>query len=134
MGSNSVSIFGANPYIQRTTKNIFGVGSTIEALTDDIIVELLNVRAAATGNVVGVFNLGILTVPGVIVVDGIALNLLDRVLLQQQTNPVENGVYQVIENTGPSVLVRTPDFQPNIRSSKVLVSEGATLECSLWFK
>lgn len=133
MGSNSVSIFGANPYIQRTTKNIFGVGSTIEALTDDIIVELLNVRAAATGDIVGIFNLGILTVPGAIVIDGVALNILDRVLLQQQANPVENGVYQVLDNSGPSVLARTVDFQPNIRSSKVLVSEGDTLECTLWF-
>lgn len=133
MGSNSVSIFGSNPYVQRTTKNIFGVGSTIEALTDDIIVELINVCAAATGNIAGVFNLGILTVPGAIVVDGVVLNLLDRVLLQQQTNPVENGVYQVLSNTGPSILARTVDFQPNIRSSKILVSKGDTLECTLWF-
>ena len=127
------NLYGSTIFLPKNTKSIFGAGTTIEELTEDIIIELVNVKAAATGNVAGVSNINIFTAPGVLVLDGVALNLLDRVLLQQQTNPIENGIYQVLQISGPTILARVVDFKPNIHSSKVLVSEGATLACSLWF-
>lgn len=132
MSGAAANIYGSNIVVPANFKSIFGVGTTVPELTEDIIIELITVRLANEGNLAGTFINGRLTVPGALVVDGVAPNLLDRILLAEQTDPVENGVYRVLSNTGPSVLIRTVDFKPNIHSSKVFVEEGLNLNCTLW--
>jgi hypothetical protein len=73
-----------------------------------------------------------MTIPGVLVLDGSPVNLLDRVLLAGQTNEEENGIYRVL-NLNPTVLVRVADFTPQTTSTNVYVEEGTDLACSYWF-
>lgn len=124
-------VFGSTLFLPKI-KSLIASGTTKEELTEDIVVQLKDARVAATADVGGVFVNGLITIPGPAVIDGVALDLLDRVLLWDQTNENENGVYRVLENVGPTVLYRTVDFKPNIRSSKIQVVEGDTLACTLW--
>ena len=127
----AAEVFGSTLFIPKI-KSLIAAGTTKEELTEDIIVQLNDARVAAVADVGGVFINGLITIPGPAVIDGVALNLLDRVLLWDQTNDNENGVYRVLENVGPTVLFRSVDFKPNIRSSKIQVLEGDTLACTLW--
>ena len=127
----AAEVFGSTLFIPKI-KSLIAAGTTKEELTEDIIVQLNDARVAAPADVGGVFVNGLITIPGPAVIDGVALNLLDRVLLWDQTNDNENGVYRVLANAGPTVLFRTVDFKPNIRSSKIQVLEGDTLACTLW--
>ena len=130
----SSSLFGSTLYLPRDTVSIFGRGTTYEQLTEDIIVELKDARVASDVNVAGSFSLGRLTIPaGPPIIDGVALNVFDRVVLTNQDDPVENGVYKVVKTTNPSILIRAQDFKPNLHSSKIFIREGSTLACSLWF-
>lgn len=99
------------------------------------VVQLKKVRLASTGNIVGTYGSNIFTFAGFpLTIDGIDVALGDRVLLKDQTNQIENGVYRVVEN-GPAqvVLVRTIDFQPACFSTKIVICEGDTLTNSLWY-
>ena len=101
----------------------------------DFIVQLKKVRLASTGNIAGTYGSNIFTFAGFpLTIDGVNVALGDRILLKDQTNQIENGVYRVVEN-GPAqvVLVRTIDFQPACYSSKIVVCEGDTLTNSLWY-
>lgn len=70
-----------------------------------------------------------LTVDGVLVDDG------DRILLQGQTAPYQNGVYDKSTVDGVFVLTRAADFQ-NIEQLKggqyITISEGASNGGSIW--
>jgi len=128
------SIFGSTLYLPTDSVSIFGRGTTYDQLTEDLIVELKDARVASDVNVAGTFSLGTLSIPsGPPVIDGVALNVFDRVVLTNQDDPVENGVYKVVKITNPSLLIRAQDFKPNVRSSKIFIREGSTLACSLWF-
>lgn len=79
------------------------------------------VRAATTAN-----N----TLTGTQTVDGVAVGLGDRVLVRAQTNPVQNGIYQV----GTSAWTRTTDADTGIElvGATVFVSQGTTLRNTTW--
>ena len=75
-----------------------------------------SVRVATTANLSATYNNsnGTLTATanGAIAVDGVTLSTTDRVLVKDQTDPVENGFYLVTNTGGASaafVLTRTPD-------------------------
>jgi hypothetical protein len=75
-----------------------------------------SVRVATTGNLGATYNNGngtlTATSNGAIAIDGVTLNANDRVLVKDQTDPVENGFYKVTTTGGASaafVLTRTPD-------------------------
>jgi len=70
---------------------------------------------------------------GVLIIDGVQLALNQRVLVWQQTNSAQNGIYSVT-NTGtsliPWVLTRTTDYDTPaqvIQGQIVLVQQGNTL-------
>lgn len=65
----------------------------------------LAARAASTGDVD-------LTTPGA-TVDGVTLALGDRVLLKDQTDPVQNGIYAF--DTGTTALVRSTDADTSLK-------------------
>jgi len=116
ISSNSVNIFGSNN-------------------TQNYVVQLKRVRLATTANIVGVYASNIFTFAGFpLTIDGFNVNLGDRILLKDQINAFENGIYTVISN-GPLnvVLSRTTDFQPACNTSKIIITEGATLTNSLWY-
>ena len=114
--TNCVSIFGSSKKV-------------------DFVVQLKKVRLASVGNIAGTLNAGIFTFAGFpLAIDGVDVDLGDRILLRDQTNAIENGIYTVVEN-GPAevVLSRAIDFQPACNSSKIYICEGDTLACTLWF-
>jgi len=75
-----------------------------------------SVRVATTANLSATYNNsnGTLTATanGAIAIDGVTLSANDRVLVKDQTDPIENGFYKVTNTGGASaafVLTRTPD-------------------------
>ena len=75
-------------------------------------------RVATTANV----NLA---VGGLLTVDGVALAAGDRVLVRNQSNPRQNGLY--VADAGPWVRASDADTVPElVAGSYVFVSEGAT--------
>ncbi len=71
-------------------------------------------------------------------VDGISPALSDRVLVKDQTNPYENGVYTVSDvgsGSTPWILTRTTDFDSAtqmVKGSVLYVLGGATEAVSSW--
>jgi hypothetical protein len=60
-------------------------------------------------------------------VNGILLNLNDRVLVRSQTNTIENGIYILTSVSTPWILTRATDFNSNstvIRGAAMYVTEG----------
>jgi len=75
-----------------------------------------SVRVATTENLDAAYNNGggtlTATNNGAAVIDGVTLAVGDRVLVKDQTNAIENGIYRVTATGGASaqfVLTRTPD-------------------------
>ncbi len=75
-----------------------------------------SVNLASTANIAGTYNNGAGTITagsnGALTVDGVATALNDRILLKDQTDSTENGIYKVSTlGTGSAayVLTRTPD-------------------------
>jgi len=71
---------------------------------------------------------------GAVSIDGVTLDVDDRVLLQDQVNKTENGIY-VVSATGdassPTVLTRAPDFNASaemIAGSFTFIQEGTSNE------
>ena len=98
----------------------FGASSLVNKTYVDSVANGLDVkksvRVATTANLASTYNNsnGTLTATanGAISVDGVALSTNDRVLVKDQTDPVENGFYLVTNTGGVSaafVLTRTPD-------------------------
>jgi len=110
--------------------NIFGSNNI-----KNYVVQLKKVRLATVNNIAGTYGSNIFTFAGFpLTIDGQNVNFGDRILLKDQTNQIENGIFNVIEN-GPAqvVLVRAIDFQPACYSSKIVICEGDTLTNSLWY-
>ncbi len=65
------------------------------------------------------------------VVDGVVVHTGDRVLLKNQSDPTQNGIYTV--NPGGSIQLAT-DFAPGSRvsASYVFVSQGSANNCTGW--
>lgn len=65
------------------------------------------------------------------VVDGVTLATDDRILIKNQTNPTENGIY-VVEVAG--VPTRAPDMDSGIEvvGARVVINEGTTLADTTW--
>ncbi|HXK00696.1 MAG TPA: hypothetical protein VNF93_02280 [Buchnera sp. (in: enterobacteria)] len=105
---------------------------------------LTPVRLTAEGNIPGIYyngplNTGLqatLTVSaGWPNVDNIPLLLNDYVLLANQTNENENGIYQVTTIGAPTVFTRRADFQSieQIQTGQIVtVGAGSTLAGSSW--
>ena len=98
----------------------FGASSLVNKTYVDSVANGLDVkksvRVATTANLSATYNNsnGTLTATanGAIAVDGVTLSTTDRVLVKDQTDPVENGFYLVTNTGGASaafVLTRTPD-------------------------
>lgn len=78
-------------------------------------------RVASTANLAGTYfngntNNGVgatLTLAGPLTIDGVSsFNVgLDRIILFQQTNVNENGIYVITQNSTISILTRSQDFQ-----------------------
>jgi len=75
-----------------------------------------SVDLASTANIAGTYSNGAGTITagsnGALTVDGVAVALNDRILLKDQTDPKQNGIYRVSTlGTGSAayVLTRTPD-------------------------
>lgn len=117
------------------SKIVFGNGSTLPSLNVNLVLEIMRVRLATTADLGATyFSPNILQVPGAPAsIDGVAVDLLDRILVKDQANEEENGVYQVISVAGPTVLQRVADFRPNKNSTIVDVEEGTDNECTLWY-
>lgn len=117
-------------------KVVFGNGSTLPSLNVNLVLEIMRVRLATYDADVGgtYFSPNILQIPGAPAsIDGVLVELLDRILIKDQTNEEENGVYQVISVSGPTVLQRVADFRPNKNSTIIDIEEGVENECTLWY-
>lgn len=65
-----------------------------------------------------------------LVIDGVTVNVADRVLVYQQTNSVENGIYVVTDVGSVStnwILTRSSDADTYVINSAAGLSEGSTL-------
>jgi len=114
-GSGSVTVpsgyegragFGASSLVNKTYVDSVANGLDVKK----------SVRVATTADLAATYNNsnGTLTANGngAIIVDGVTLDVDDRVLVKDQTDPVENGFYLVTTTGGASatfVLTRTPD-------------------------
>lgn len=74
-----------------------------------------NVRVAATGNV---------ALAGLQVIDGVMLKRGDRVLIKDQANPVENGIYRVKEGVWNRAADADTSFKVTTGMT-ILVMEGS---------
>jgi hypothetical protein len=65
-----------------------------------------------------------------LVIDGVTVSVADRVLVYQQTNPVQNGIY-VVTNVGSVstnwILTRSSDADTYVINSAAGLSEGSTV-------
>lgn len=92
------------------------------------------VRAATTQNLTGTYALGIFTLSdvGTLVIDGVTLEAGDRVLVKNQTDGTQNGIYTVTDEGDTEtacVLTRTADFDSTEdipRNVFVRVMEGSS--------
>lgn len=68
-------------------------------------------------------------------IDGISLNNGDRVLLKDQTNAIENGIYNAVSATDPTTWVRAIDFDDDVEVTSgafTFVGEGTVNGGSSW--
>lgn len=92
------------------------------------------VRVATTINLVGTYDGTAQTItasnPAAIVIDGVTLAVGDRILIKDQTDGTQNGIYDVTDTgttTTPFVLKRSSDFNSSDKITRNLfirVSEG----------
>lgn len=80
-----------------------------------------SVRAATTANI---------TLSGTQTIDGIVLNVNDRVLVKNQTTASQNGLYAVA--SGAWTRVTDADTAGELQGASVFVDEGSTLANTLW--
>ena len=116
---------------------------TVQNSQYNVFQQLTSVRVARTTNLAGVYLNGQLNngvgatltaaTPAALVIDGVTLNVNDRVLLCAQTNANENGIYVV--TSANWVLTRSGDFQ-NIEQLKtgqfVPVGAGSANSGDIW--
>lgn len=89
---------------------------------DDVVIR--QVRLATVANVV---------LSGLPVIDGIQTSINDRILVKDQSNPVENGIY-IVAGTDKA-WYRSPDARDNlnmITELRVYVSQGVVNKDSVW--
>ena len=100
------------------------------------------VRAASVVNLTATYSEPNLTGSGVLVVDGVTMAAGDRVLVMNQTNPIQNGIYVVVTADGTTWdMIRAVDANSDVATadnaaranemtggSFVFVKEGATLD------
>jgi hypothetical protein len=98
--------FGSDSLVNKTYVDNVASGLDVKA----------SVRVATTANLASTYNNGNGTLTastnGAITVDGVALTSNDRVLVKDQTDPVQNGFYKVTtvgSGSAAFVLTRTPD-------------------------
>lgn len=99
-----------------------------------------SVRVATTSNLSATYSSGVLTASsnGVISIDGVTLALNDRVLVKNQSDAKQNGIYyvsQVGSSSSPWKLTRAPDADTSDKVTAglyVWVTEGNTNADSGW--
>jgi len=140
--------------IATNTSNIATNAAAISNILDNIIPSLSArspCRVAATGNLNATYNNGssgvgaTLTNNGTqtaLVIDGITLNVNDRILVPFQTTQYQNGIYAVT-NTGSSstnwVITRTTDFDGSaggaiVEGTSVCIAAGTVNEQTSWME
>lgn len=75
------------------------------------------------------------TTPGLLTIDGTVLPVAGTLLVKNQTNPIENGIYQVIDNGGgpnPFILNRINDTFGYDKGKPIYVLNGFTNQQSGW--
>ena len=130
--SDLSGIIGDGLYYDSTNGGSITIDSNYTATRSyvDSVVQGLDVkdsvRVATTGD-----NIDLNSVPETI--DAISLSNGDRVLLKDQDNSVENGIY-IYDNTATQVLTRAPDFASNsvVNGAFTFVEEG-TANANLGF-
>lgn len=112
---------------------------------------IVSAKVATTGNLTAVYvngNSGVgatLTNSGALSalsIDGISLNLNDRVLVSSQVNQFENGVYVVTvvgDTSTPWVLTRATDYDNHLstqiqQGDFIGVTLGTTYQRTIWFQ
>lgn len=142
----------ANP-LQDTSNGGFRITNVANGLNDDDVATVAQVNAAragldakdsvraATTAALGVTSTATVltaTQSGAIAVDGVALNVGDRVLVKDQADAIENGIYEVTvkgNTTTPFVLTRTEDADDAGElsiGSQTLVEGGAANGQQVW--
>ena len=99
-----------------------------------------SVRVATTSNLSATYSSGVLTASsnGAILIDGVTLALNDRVLVKNQSDAKQNGIYyvsQVGSSSSPWKLTRAPDADTSDKVTAglyVWVTEGNTNADSGW--
>jgi hypothetical protein len=101
------------------------------------------VRVVLTENFVGTYNAGTKaltqTTPAAVIIDDVTLALGDRVLLTEQTDAKQNGIYTIttlgVASGAAAVLTRAADFDASakiVSNVMIPVSEGAECHDSTW--
>lgn len=127
---------------------------SIQQLNDETIAltssNRLSARVATTGNLNASYNNGnggvgatlTFNVDGSIVIDGVTLSPLDRILVKDQIDEFQNGIY-FVSATGsgvtPAIITRASDFDNHYpgnidEGTFIVVSEGFTNTGTLWFE
>lgn len=100
-----------------------------------------SVRAASVEDINAVYNSSLNSLQavnnGIFNLDGVSLSISERVLIKDQNNKLENGIYIVIDQGTPStkfVLERVSDFsQPNVTSGAFTFVEEGTINKHVGF-
>lgn len=139
---NDVAL-GGNP---TTTTQSLGDSSTKIATTAFVASAILGqnfkeaARVATTGNLIGTYLLGVFTytATGTDAIDGVTLALNDRVLVKNQTDNTQNGIYKVTTAGAigiAGVLTRATDANQSGEfktGDSIFITAGTTQTSTTW--
>jgi hypothetical protein len=133
---NPLLMEAATPSSDSNNTNLVVTRGYINNISDDFVsqddfdnklVNLFNdytyvdpVRGVANGNIADISDLTSYTSNGVLTINEVEYVADDRILLESQTDKVENGVYVVIESQGAFTLAR-PSSQDSVEATGVQV-------------
>ena len=131
------------PIVQLAPRTAPNHLATIQDINDRIDGRIKSpVRAVAATNQAGTYDSNDMTLTygadGALVIDGIALNADDRVLLAGQTDATQNGIYDVTEpgdSSTEAVLTRSTDFDDTaeiLSGVRIDVNAGTQFGNTTW--
>jgi hypothetical protein len=91
----------------------------VDSVASGLVLHHASVRATTTVNLVGTYAgtpaFTLTANPAAVLpaIDGVALNVTDRVLLKDQTDAKQNGAYTVTQTASPWILTRATDYDDN---------------------
>jgi hypothetical protein len=104
-----------------STFDISGAIQSDLRCVDDIVIR--QVRLATTGNI---------SLSGLPIIDGVQTNINDKILVKDQNNPIDNGIYIVASGTS---WYRSQDTRDNlnlITELRIYVSQGIVNKNTVW--